>query len=128
MQIYMNSLDELKSGTVRTKQSHPYSYDPITQFSRPASKDDAEDSVYSDRMDEWDPELCAKLKNKHFGNTGDYWDQRSPAAIESFLKDYFTAPNLILTKVIEHCNQATGYPVWQFYFVDTNRQTSTEES
>lgn len=118
-------LEKFKNGTLKTKWSHPYNYDPITQFIRhDYPEDERVDSPYSDRMFRWQPERFRELQKKHFGNQGDYWDGRSPEAIEGFLKDYYNSPDLLLVKVVEYCNQSTGYPVWQFFFI--GRDTSND--
>lgn len=57
----------------------------------------------------------------HFGNESDYWNDRKPSKIEAFLRAYFDDPTLILTRVEEQCNQATGYPVWYFESFSTKK-------
>lgn len=74
----------------------------------------ATDTVYSDRLHQWDYKKHNELCKKHFGNQGQYWNNRSPEKIQDFLRDYTDNPNLILCKIEEHENKATGYPLWRF--------------
>lgn len=102
--------DEIADPNRRTKASHPYSYDPITQF-RVAGEPTS--TIYTDRLLEWDFARHDELCQKHFGNKGQYWDRRSPAGIQAFLRDWCEKPDLKLIAVIEYCNLATGYPTWR---------------
>lgn len=100
----------------RTKLTHPYSYDPITQFRSPDVQ--ANGTVYTDRMLGWDSNKLNTLSEKHFGNRGQHWDRRGPLQIEAFLRDWFECSELRLSAVIEYCNQSTGYPTWRLdYFL-----------
>jgi hypothetical protein len=114
----MNQLMQFISAdpNVRTKFSHPYNYDPFTMWS---GKDTPDGSVYTDRLYQWDPKKHDDLCTKHFGNCGQYWDYRSVDKIQDFLRDYLDAPELKLCEVQEHCNQATGYPLWFFSYRKT---------
>lgn len=98
----------------RTKWNHPYSYDPILQFSTGEQPDG---SCYSDRLMSWyGYDVVRKTMQKHFGEQGDYWNQRKPEAIQGFLRELLSYPELKLTRIEEHCNVATGYPVWFFAY------------
>ena len=44
------------------------------------------DTVYSDRLYQWDYEKYNKLCEKHFGDKGQYFSNRNPKNIENFLK------------------------------------------
>jgi hypothetical protein len=96
---------------VRTKWLHPYNYDPIPVFQ---TAGDADGRVYSDRLFQWNHTKHDELCQKHFGNIHQYWDKRSPADIQAFLRDYLDLPNLKLLYIEEQCNQATGFPLWRF--------------
>lgn len=101
----------------RTKFTHPYSYDPIVQWS---SGQKYQSVVYTDRLKGWYPyEKLQELKKKHFGNAGDYWSERKPAAIQAFLRELFNKPSLQLHFVEEHCNVANGFPVWLLGYNET---------
>lgn len=98
---------------VRTKATHPYSYDPFTMWRGPVEPDG---SVYTDRLMQWDNKKHDELCLKHFGDTGQYWSQRRTGQIQEFLRDYLDAPNLVLCEVQEHCNQSNGFPCWYFSY------------
>ena len=102
-------VDGANSG-VRTKSSHPYSYDPILQWQGDAEPNG---TVYTDRLWQWDHVKHDELCKQHFGDAGQYWGNRKSEAIEAFLRDYLGAPDLVLCTVTEHCNQATGFPLWR---------------
>lgn len=95
---------------VRTKQSHPYSYDPIVTF---MSRKVPTGSLYTDRLTSWyGYDTVHAMMQKHFGEQGDYWNSRSITKNTAFLRELLDKPTLCVTRVEEQCNQATGYPVW----------------
>ena len=98
---------------IRTKYSHPYSYDPFVVW-RGTEKPDG--SVYTDRLFQWDSQKHNMLCMKHFGNQGQHWSERDASKIEAFLRDYLDAPNLVLCEVQEHCNHGSGFPCWYLAF------------
>lgn len=97
----------------KSKLTHPYNYDPFDLYS---TGKESNGSAYSDRIYQWNHEKHDTLCMKHFGNKGQYWDNREVNKIQDFLRDYFDSPELVLTKITEYCNQATGYPCWLFSF------------
>lgn len=99
----------------KTKQSHPYSYDPFTIFK---IEGECTGSVYTDRLYQWDYKKHNALCQKHFGNEGQYWDNREPEVIQAFLRDYLNKPALVLIKIIEYCNISNGYPVWRLDYAE----------
>jgi hypothetical protein len=106
-----------------TKQSHPYSYDPLLVF---VNKNVAPNgSAYSDRIENWYERsvIDEKLKT-HFGETSRDFGYRSAPAVQKYLRDLFGHPKLELTRIEEHCNMATGYPVW--YFAYNTHETKAE--
>ena len=117
-----DDMKALDNGTLKTKQSHPYSYHPITQFIGKLPEGQRVETSWSDRLFQQDSEKFRALQQKHFGNTSDYWEQRTSGAIEGFLRDYLDSPELVLVKVVEECNAANGYPYWvfQYYGRDTS--------
>lgn len=102
---------------VKTKASHPYSYDPITQYvSAAAHENRSVGTIYTDRLLQWDYDKHNLLCKKHFDNEGQYWDQREPEAIEAFLRDWCDDQGICLTRIVEVCNVSTGYPTWQLTY------------
>lgn len=106
-------IDEFGNRVEKTKSTHPYSYDGFVVF-RAGTNKEANGTVYSDRMRQWDYDKNKKLCYKHFGNESDYWNNRTPDKIQSFLRDYMNDPDLKLILIMEYCNQSSGYPVWRF--------------
>lgn len=100
----------------KTRFSHPYSYDPILQYS---AKGKPDGSLYSDRLSMWySSELIKKKMLQHFGSDRDDWDRYKPKDIESFLRDVLDRPTLVLTRIEQHCNVSNGYPVWYFGYIE----------
>ncbi len=101
--------------SIKTKYTNPYDYDPILQWE---TKDGVESngSVYTDRLLGWDYDKHNELCRKHFGNRGQYWNDREPEKIQAFMRDWTDNQELVLVRVEEHCNAATGYPVWHFAY------------
>lgn len=100
----------------RSKLTHPYNYDPIVQW-RGGTK--ANNTVYSDRLLQWNYNKHNELCRKHFGDVAQLWDskERTPEKIQDFLREYLDKPDLVLCVVTEYCNQSTGFPYWRFdYF------------
>lgn len=100
----------------RTKQSHPYSYDPIVIFATEELKPGEGSGCYSDRLYQWDSKKHDRLCEKHFGDRSQYWNSRSPKKIEAFLQEYHGIPDLKLVNITEWCNQSSGYPCWSFQY------------
>lgn len=97
-------------GKFRSKHSHPYSYDPILIWGDEHAESSG--SVYTDRLLQWDFDKHDELCKKHFGNKGQYWNDRDPKLIEAFMRDWTDNQNLTLVFVTEFCNQSNGYPCW----------------
>lgn len=109
----------------RTKESNPYSYDPLLQWRKYDRTPVNASAVYSDRLAQWDHNKYRSLVDKHFTGAGDdrggdYFHSRSPQRIEAFLRDYNDNQDLELVRIEEHCNWSSGYPVWAFFYVDPN--------
>lgn len=106
---------------LKTKESHPWSYDPILLYKN--SKAVITATVYTDRLYQWSSQKHNQLCLKHFGDDSQIWNYRSSEKIESFLRDWFENPTVVLAAVTEYCNVATGYPVWRLdYGLETNPQ------
>ncbi len=108
-----SGVDEYGKPVSRSKATHPYTYDGFVQW-RGGANNEANSTIYSDRLFQWNAAKHDELCMKHFGNTGQYWNLREPEKIESFLRDWTENQNLKLIFVMEYCNQATGYPCWRF--------------
>jgi hypothetical protein len=98
---------------IRTRHQYPYSYSPIVIF---GDENEKAHSQYSDRLYEQNYDLTDKLCQKHFGNKGQYFNNRDPEKIEAFLKERLGHPTLKLTMIVEWCNVSNGYPLWSFHF------------
>lgn len=110
--VYMTE-DGLTFG--KTKATNPYDFDPITHYVADDVPEDAKvSSLYCDRLKDHYPGTFDELSKKHFGNVRDFWEDRSPESIEAFLQELLDRPTLRLAGIIETCNVANGYPVWQF--------------
>lgn len=81
---YPQFVDEYGNPVERTKNEYPYSYDGFVTY-RGGSNDDVTGTAWSDRLLQWDYEKTRKLMTKHFGGQGDYYYERTPEQIESFL-------------------------------------------
>jgi hypothetical protein len=96
----------------KTKSSHPYSYDAFVTH-RLGDNHEINNTIYSDRLLQWDYDKTRKLMKKHFGNDGDYYHSRKPHEIENFLSDWLNK-DVKLIVVMEGCNVSNGYPYWVF--------------
>jgi len=104
--------NEYGVNTKRTPQTHPYSFDGYVTY-RNGTNEEVNGTVYSDRLQQWDYQKTENLKQKHFGNKGDYYDNRTPEQIEAFLSEYFEKPVKIIF-IMKYCNFSSGYPTWRF--------------
>lgn len=93
----------------RTKQTHPYSYDPFDIY-----KADFEHTggFYTDRLLQGDFAKHDKLCKKHFGDAGQIWSSRKFAKIQDFCRDWTGDKKIRLVLVREYCNQSSGFPTW----------------
>lgn len=115
-------VDEHGNPVERAKSSHPYSYDGFVLW-RGGCNGEANNTIYSDRLLRWDWDKHNELCLKHFGDEGQYWNNRKPKKIEAFLRDWTGCPELKLILIMEYCNQSNGYPCWRFdYFTPTTQE------
>ena len=112
-------LDEHGNPVKRTRLTHPYNYDGFVLW-RGGENGEATGTIYTDRLIQWDFDKHDELCVKHFGNRGQYWDQREPEKIEAFLRDWTGCAELRLILVMQYCNQATGYPTWRLDYYQPN--------
>ena len=92
------------------KYSNPYGQDNVVFDNGVASTE----SVYSDRLFQWNAPLHRELSLKHFQREYPRWSQESTTLIEAFLSDYFAKLNLVLCKIIREENKSNGNPLWVF--------------
>lgn len=107
---------------IRPKHSHPYSYTGFYTWEAPGFKDVERQSklVWTDRLYQWSPDKFNKCCKEHFGDESQYFERssRPPKKIEGFLSAYFEK-SVNLLAVAEHCNQASGFPVWTLHYEET---------
>lgn len=102
----------------RTKQTHPYSYDSHTTWkskSEPLGDSTADLTVWTDHFYREDPVKHDIMCKKYFGETGHYWSNRKPKLIEQMFSEHF-GKELKLMRIMEHCNQSSGFPLWSLHF------------
>lgn len=111
--VDLGFVDEHGDPVKRTKYSHPYNYDGFVLW-RGGENEEANGTIYSDRLLQWNWNKHNKLCKKHWGNEGQWWDQREPEKVEAFLRDWTEYQDLKLIFVMQYCNQSNGYPYWRF--------------
>lgn len=103
----------------RTPESHRYNYDTFVQWELDCGETKATSSADSDRMRQWDWDKNERCTKEVWGNVGQmfYSYMRSPEDIEKYLQLYFDEPKLKLVHIYQWCNQASGYPGWNFGWI-----------
>ncbi|MFS1429230.1 hypothetical protein LMH73_019290 [Vibrio splendidus] len=97
----------------RTKQSHPYSYEPFETFNNGRK---SSSSVWSDRIRQQNPKKFNKSCNEVWGNDGHDFDTRQPDEIERFLQVLFDNNDIKLNCIVETCDHSSGISLWHFSF------------
>lgn len=107
----------------RTRMTHPYSYDPFTIWGKAEPDPCCNGSDYTDRLEEWDYKKFHEIaKETYVGGARPFNSQDCRGdLIEKFLRRYHNAPDLKLLRVIEYCNQSSGYPVWRLNYVTPSK-------
>jgi hypothetical protein len=98
----------------KPRTSHPYSYDPFVIWGD--ERAECNGSVYTDRLIQWDHDKHDLLCQKHFGDRGQYWNDRDHKLIEAFMQDWQDNPELKLVFVTQFCNVSNGFPTWLLGF------------
>lgn len=111
--FYSDKVDEFGNPVKKTQMDYPYSYDGFVTH-RFGKNEEANHTIYSDRLLQQDYAKTRTLMQKHFGNDGDYYSSREPKKIESFLKEWLGDKNLKLIFIMEYCDVSNGYPLWRF--------------
>jgi len=89
----------------------------ITVFQVDYQGDSKVHSAYSDRLWGWDHKKHDCLCQKHWNNRGQYWHERTPKEISSFLSDYY-GKKCTVVKIVLYENAANGYPVWNIFWTE----------
>ena len=64
----IGNVDEHGNSVIRTKREYPYSYDGFVTW-RGGDNKEANDTIYSDRLLQWDYEKQNRLSEKYFGKS-----------------------------------------------------------
>ena len=99
----------------RTPFTDPYTFDEHVIWKSEEFVKQKSNVVYSDRMMSRDFDKFSRCCQEAFSNTGQFFDNRPPEETEKFLRLYL-GKNVKLTAITKCCNQATGYPIWVFYY------------
>ena len=98
-------------------------YGGVIQFS---GETEGTHGVYSDRMNGWDHNKYNECCRKVWNNEGQlFYEDRSPAEVEKFLRLYIEDDTLVLCKITRYENQSNGYPYWRFDYT-TNKKSRIE--
>lgn len=106
----------------RTKDTHPYAYDPFTIWGQPYRDPKQTGTVYADRLMQWDRAKYARLARKHYHSGSNAYEHPFESSnckgflIAEFLRDWFDDPSLELLRVVEHCNPYTGERNWSLSY------------
>lgn len=113
---------DLHGNPFRSKAEYPYSYSPIIIFDRKPENPEKVQCAYSDRMRTWAFNAGRDFHKdiaEIFGpNVNDYFPTKSPKLVEQFIRQQFNKPELVLVRIVEECNVATGFPVWAIHYED----------
>ena len=96
------------------RHDYPYSYEPFLIYFNEKAKEPT-DSIYTDRLLQWDYAKHNLLCKKHFGDEGQRWNSRDAEKIQAFLCDW-TGKKIVLVANIQYVNISNGYPVWRLDF------------
>jgi len=93
----------------KTKEEWPYSYSEHVLWGgyKPETGD------YSDRLEQWDYGKFNRLWKEHCDCR---WSQVQQDALQKFMRDYHSDPELRVTCLVEGCNPSSGYPYWIVYY------------
>ena len=112
--IYQEFLPE---NIVKQKHKYPYTYSPFLIFFNEKADKEGTNTIYTDRLLQWDYEKHNRLCRKHFGNEGQLWEKRDPKKIEAFLCDWI-GKKIVLVVDIQYVNLSNGFPLWRFDFYE----------
>jgi hypothetical protein len=87
---------------------------PVVTFTNGKS---ANAHAHSDRLWQADANTYNKVSQELFGDQSQlWWDSRTPAQVERFLRAYLDKPNLVLVEIQKMYNRSNGGPVWGFSY------------
>lgn len=124
-------LDAEGNKITRTRESNPYNFQDFVRWVNPKylgqtnpntitpPEDQMLDAAYSDRLHSWDQSRFDAAFAKHLPLGSGGFRNGRPNAIQDFLRTYYDDTKLTLVKIIDCCNQATGYEIYCFSFLFT---------
>lgn len=72
---------------------------------------------HSDRLWEANIDKYQEVSMKLFGDHSQlWWDSRTPAQVEMFLREYWDNPKIVLCEIQKMYNRSNGGPVWGFSY------------
>lgn len=87
---------------------------PVVTWSNGQS---ANSHSHSDRLWEANIDKYQEVSMKLFGDHSQlWWDSRTPAQIEMFLREYWDNPEIVLCEIQKMYNRSNGGPVWGFSY------------
>lgn len=90
----------------RTKAQYPYSYDTFIVW-RTGPNSELTHSVYTDRMQQWEPEKFELLRKKY----NKQFPAMTPAELTNYMCEYI-GKQVEVIYLAECCNHANGFPLW----------------
>jgi hypothetical protein len=109
--------NRLHDPNYRDPINYPYSYSPfLIWHSRKKVENSRIHTSYSDRLYRQDSDKFNTVCLKYFGDTGQYFDQRSPKDVEGFIGEFHGYEAVELISIEQQCNQSSGFPYWKFEF------------
>lgn len=106
----------------KSKMEYPYSYDPFTKW-RKLGATHCSGTMYTDRMSSWWPSM-REVSKEIFTEDNQWgqriWDFERDPTLEktSKLISKLMGKECEVVRIDEHCNVATGYPVWLIFFLE----------
>lgn len=107
----------VKNKDRRTKETHPYGYDPFFLFGNHETIADAHCN-YSDRYPLWGEKKFRNALEK--AGIQSMWGRVEPEQWDAFVKAYH-GKSYECVGVVEWCNMSSGYPCWSIHFKKTKK-------
>ncbi|MFA5175774.1 MAG: hypothetical protein WC413_00745 [Candidatus Nanoarchaeia archaeon] len=127
-QITKTEFSKVKPMACGETISHPYTAQNILedqlnfpQFHFPLDK---VDSIYSDRMKQWDREKYEKLLKKYFNKGKGFSSNMKKTS--KFLEEYFGI-KIDGFRIVRFTNVSSGYPVWRFDIYTRGKKSPKQE-